>query len=56
MHGVVVQKSKMQSTIAAGDLGAVFAATPPLECLRLTCSLFMSSEVEHTREGVYPSA
>ena len=26
-----VQATKMQGTIAAGDIGAVFAATPPLE-------------------------
>ncbi|CAK0828348.1 unnamed protein product, partial [Prorocentrum cordatum] len=40
---LVVQETKAQSTIAGDDVGAVFAATPPLECLRLVCSLVMSS-------------
>eukprot|EP00959_Pyramimonas_sp_CCMP1952_P254734 5320566-Pyramimonas_sp.AAC.1 len=38
-----------QSAIAGGDVGAVFAATPPLECLRLVCSLVMSSDLAEGR-------
>ena len=41
---LVVQETKAQSTIAGDDIGAVFAATPPLECLRLVCSMVMSSD------------
>ena len=41
---LVVQETRASSTIASGDIGAVFAATPPLECLRIVCSLIMSSE------------
>ena len=36
---LVVQETKTQSTIAAGNIGAVFAAIPPLGCLGLICSL-----------------
>jgi hypothetical protein len=39
-----VQETRRRSTIAAGDIGAVFAAAPPLECLRIVCSLVMSSD------------
>ena len=38
----------MQSTIAAGDISAVFAGTPLLERLLFFCSLVMSEEVEQT--------
>ena len=41
---LVVQETRSQSTIEPGDVGAVFAATPPLECLRLVCSEVMSSD------------
>ncbi|CAK0865359.1 unnamed protein product, partial [Prorocentrum cordatum] len=37
------------STIAGGDVGAAFAATPPLECLRLICSMVMSSDPSEGR-------
>ena len=40
---LVVQETRASSTIPVGDVGAVFAATPPLECLRVICSLVMSS-------------
>jgi len=41
---LVVQETRGNSTIAKGDVAAVFAATPPLECLRLVCSLVMSGD------------
>ena len=41
---LVVQETTIQSTTATGDMGAVFAAMPPSEWLRLICSLVMSSE------------
>ena len=41
---LVAQETRASSTIASGDIGAVFAATPPLECLRIVCSLIMSSD------------
>jgi hypothetical protein len=40
---IVVQETRSQSTIAKDDVGATFAATPPLECLRLVCSLVIST-------------
>ncbi|CAK0838042.1 unnamed protein product, partial [Prorocentrum cordatum] len=46
---LVVQETKAQSTIAGDDIGAVFAATPPLECLRLICSMVMSSDPSEGR-------
>ncbi|CAK0792782.1 unnamed protein product, partial [Prorocentrum cordatum] len=46
---LVVQETKAQSTIAGGDIGAVFAATPPLECFRLICSMAMSSDPSEGR-------
>ena len=41
---LVVQETRARSTIAADDVGAIFAATPPLECLRILCSTVMSSD------------
>ncbi|CAK0826820.1 unnamed protein product [Prorocentrum cordatum] len=46
---LVVQETKAQSAIAGDDIGAVFAATPPLECLRLICSMAMSSDPSEGR-------
>ncbi|CAK0860738.1 unnamed protein product, partial [Prorocentrum cordatum] len=46
---LVAQETKAQSTIAGDDIGAVFAATPPLECLRLICSMVMSSDPSEGR-------
>ncbi|CAK0882798.1 unnamed protein product, partial [Prorocentrum cordatum] len=46
---LVVQETKAQSTIAGDDIGAVFAATPPLERLRLICSMVMSSDPSEGR-------
>ncbi|CAK0861852.1 unnamed protein product, partial [Prorocentrum cordatum] len=42
-------REEAQSTIAGGDIGAVFAATPPLVCLRLICSMAMSSDPSEGR-------
>jgi len=42
---LVTQETKRVSTIEAGDVAAVFAATPPLEALRTLLSLAMSSPV-----------
>ena len=39
---LVVQDVRSKSTIAVGDIAATFAATPPIECLRLILSLIMS--------------
>ena len=39
---LVVQDVRSKSTIAVGDIAATFAATPPIECLRLILSLTMS--------------
>ena len=41
---LVVQETKNVSTIPVEDVNATFAATPPLDLLRGTCSLCMSSE------------
>ncbi|CAK0851548.1 unnamed protein product, partial [Prorocentrum cordatum] len=46
---LVAQETNAQSTIARDDIGAVFAATPPLECLRLICSMAMSSDPSEGR-------
>ncbi|CAK0876009.1 unnamed protein product [Prorocentrum cordatum] len=48
---LVAQETKAQSTIARDDIGVVFAATPPLECLRLicSCSMAMSSDPSEGR-------
>ncbi|CAK0830057.1 unnamed protein product [Prorocentrum cordatum] len=46
---LVVRETKAQSTIAGDDIGAVFAATPPLECLRLICGMAMSSDPSEGR-------
>ena len=40
-------RQKTQSTVAAGDIGAFSAVTPPLDGLRLVCSLVMRLEVKH---------
>ena len=40
------QATKMQGTIAAGDIGAVFSAAPPLEMHVLIHSLVGSLEVK----------
>eukprot|EP00971_Amphidinium_carterae_P177000 3509700-Amphidinium_carterae.1 len=37
--GLVVQETRGNSLIAVGDVMSTFAATPPLETLRLLCSL-----------------
>ena len=41
---LVVQETKASGTIAAGDVGATFAATPPLEALRLLLSLTLTGD------------
>ncbi|CAK0903034.1 unnamed protein product, partial [Prorocentrum cordatum] len=46
---IVVQETKAQSTIAGDDIGAVFAPTPPLGCLRLISSMVMSSDPSEGR-------
>eukprot|EP00971_Amphidinium_carterae_P276809 5493465-Amphidinium_carterae.1 len=40
---LVVQETRGNSSIAVGDVMSTFAATPPLETLRLLCSLCMSA-------------
>ena len=40
---LVIQETRSSSTIAKG---ATFAATPPLECLRIVCSLVMSTPTD----------
>eukprot|EP00971_Amphidinium_carterae_P221649 4399891-Amphidinium_carterae.1 len=40
---LVVQETRGNSSIAAEDVMSTFAATPPLETLRLLCSLCMSA-------------
>merc|ERR1712194_863373 len=39
---LVVQETRKTSTIPADDIAAVTASTPPLEIVRLFCSLCMS--------------
>ncbi|CAK0863719.1 unnamed protein product, partial [Prorocentrum cordatum] len=41
---LVAQETMAQNATAGHGVGAVFAAAPPLECLRLVCSLVMSSD------------
>ena len=43
---LVVQETKKSGTIDSQDVGAVFAAMPPLECLRTLCSIVMSQPKE----------
>jgi hypothetical protein len=43
---IIVQETKNSSTIGNGDIAATFAATPPLECLRIICSVVMSQPKE----------
>ena len=38
----VCQETRRRSTIAADDIAATFAATPPLEAMRMLCSLAMT--------------
>eukprot|EP00971_Amphidinium_carterae_P252950 5021852-Amphidinium_carterae.1 len=40
---LVVQETRGNSSLAVGDVMSTFAATPPLETLRLLCSLCMSA-------------
>ncbi|CAK0896231.1 unnamed protein product [Prorocentrum cordatum] len=46
---LIAQETNAQSTVAGDDIGAVFAVTPPLERLRLICSLAMSSDPSEGR-------
>ena len=41
---LVVQETRASGTIAAGDIAATFAATPPLEALRLLVSQVMTGD------------
>ena len=41
---LVVQETRTSGTIAAGDIAATFAATPPLEALRLLASQVMTGD------------
>ena len=41
---LVVQETRTSGTIAAGDIAATFAATPPLEALRLLVSQVMTGD------------
>ena len=43
---IIVQETRNSSTIDKGDIAATFAATPPLECLRIICSVVMSQPKE----------
>ncbi len=49
---LVAQETRYRSTLEPGDIAATFAATPPIEALRMLGSLYMSVDSENTHDYV----
>ena len=47
---LVAQETKNRSSIAAGDIAATFAATPPLEAVKMLVSLAKSEQQDYDKK------